>query len=39
MFKVLVILRDSMGIEKGNEFMDLKLRHYENIDIIMNHED
>lgn len=39
MFKVLVILCDSMEKEKENEFMDLKLRHYENIDIIMNHED
>lgn len=39
MFKVLIILCNSMEIEKENEFMDLKLRHYENIDIIMNLEE
>lgn len=35
MFQVLAIICDSMEIEKGNAFMDLKLRHYENTDIIM----
>ena len=39
MCKALIMLGDSMEKETGNEFVDLKLRHRENVDIIVSCEE